>query len=160
MSLYRRTCICLEGFVLVKESFEEGTVNSYMVGVVHFQLDTVEVGMTLLNGFWSHCSCISNVRFTVAFSFCIEPVCLGQVTSCFGYVKLYLSIQGCYGIVFVVSIESLMFLYCFLCSDSVKGCYCRVILYMYGLERSTLSCGCYWLGYFVLTEDTLSIESK
>lgn len=73
---------------------------------------------------------------------------------------LYLSIQGCYGIVPVVSIESLMFLSCLLCSDSVKGCYCRVILYMYGLERSTLSFGCYWLGYFVLTEDTLSIESK
>ena len=74
--------------------------------------------------------------------------------------KLYLSIQGCYGIVFVVYIESLMFLYCFLCSDSVKGCSFRVILYMYGLERSTISCGCYWLGYFVLTKDTLSIESK
>lgn len=74
--------------------------------------------------------------------------------------KLYLSIQGCYGIVSVVSIESLMFLSCFLCSDSVKGCSCRVILYMYGLERSILSCGCYLLGYFVLTKDTLSIESK
>lgn len=74
--------------------------------------------------------------------------------------KLYLSIQGCYGIVSVVSIESLMFPSCFLCSDSVKGCSCRVILYMYGLERSILSFGCYWLGYFVFTEDTLSIESK
>ena len=51
MSLYRRACICLEGFVLVKESFEEGTVNSYMVGVVHFHSDTVEVGMIFLNGF-------------------------------------------------------------------------------------------------------------
>lgn len=51
MFLYRMACICLEGFVLVKESFEEGTVNSYMVGVVHFQLDTIEVGMIFLNGF-------------------------------------------------------------------------------------------------------------
>lgn len=41
MSLYRRACICLEGFVLVKESFEEGMINSYMVGIVPFQSDTV-----------------------------------------------------------------------------------------------------------------------